>query len=52
MRNAELRCGNDGLVHHGTSASNRLVGLVLDQSDNHAVEVEEEHDEVESELGE
>lgn len=30
----------------------RLGGLVTDKSDNHAVEVEEEHDEVEAELEE
>ena len=32
--------------------SDNLVGLVADESDNHAVEVEEEHDEVETELDE
>ena len=30
----------------------RLVGLVPDQGDDHAVEVEEEQDQVEPELGE
>ena len=34
------------------SLSCRLRGLVSDQSDNHAVEVEEEHDKVESQLEE
>lgn len=30
----------------------RLVGFVLDQGDDHAVEVEEKQDEVEAKLGE
>ena len=34
------------------SKAGSLFGLVLDQGDDHAVEVEEEHDEVESELDE
>lgn len=29
-----------------------LFGLVLDQGDDHAIEVEEEHDEMEAELNE
>lgn len=33
-------------------SSSRLAGLVADESDDHAVEVEEEHDEMETELEE
>jgi len=40
------------VVHGRMCSVARLVGFVLDQGDNHAVQVEEEHDQVEAKLGE
>lgn len=39
-------------VYYAQGRVHRLRGLVADEGDNHAVEVEEEHDQVEAELHE
>ena len=46
---AHLRLGGSLSAWFGSSS---LVRLVADKGDDHAVEVEEEHDEVEAELDE
>ena len=37
---------------HGERSDLRLMGLVADEGDNHAVEVEEEHEQVEAQFDE
>ena len=47
-----LRTGRGHEAASCPGAGRSLFGLVTDESDNHAVEVEEKHDEVEAKLDE
>lgn len=52
ISSCDRRSSSPAVAHHVFSIFSKSMGLVADESDDHAVEVKEEHEEMEAEFDE